>query len=59
MGFVDRAKDFADQHDDKVDQALERAGDEADKRTGEKHSDQIDRGVDFAQQHTGEGDTAR
>ena len=57
MSFLDRAKDFADQHDEQVDQGLQRAGDEVDKRTGEKHSDQIDKGVDAAQQHTGEGDT--
>jgi hypothetical protein len=59
MGFADRAKDFADQHDDKVDQALERAGDEADKRTGQDHSEHIDRGVDFAQQRTGDGDSVQ
>ena len=27
--------------------------------TGGQHSDQIDQGVDFAQEHTGEGDTQR
>jgi hypothetical protein len=59
MGFADRAKDFANQHDEQVDKGLDRAGDEADKRTGEKHSEQIDHGVDFAQGHTGEGDTAQ
>jgi len=52
---MDKAQDFAEQHDDKVDQGLEKAGDAADQRTG-GHSDQIDRGVDFAQEHTGEGD---
>lgn len=57
MSFIDKAKGFADQHDEQVDKGLERAGDEADKRTGQNHSDHIDRGVDFAQQRTGEGDT--
>jgi hypothetical protein len=57
MSFMDRAKDFADQHDEQVDKGLDRAGDEADKRTGQQHSEHIDRGVDFAQQRTGEGDT--
>ena len=55
-GFVDKARDMADQHDDKVDEGLERAGDVADERTGGGHSEQIDRGVDFAQERTGEGD---
>ena len=59
MSFMDKAKDFADQHDEQVDKGLDRAGDEVDKRTGEKHSQHIDKGVDFAQQRTGEGDTAQ
>jgi hypothetical protein len=59
MGFADRARDFADQHDDKIDQGLERAGDEADKRTGQEHSEHIDRGVDAAQQRTGDGDSVQ
>ena len=55
-GFMDKAKDLAEQHDDKVDQGLERAGDTVDERTGGGHSEHIDRGVDFAQDRTGEGD---
>ena len=55
-GFIDKAKDMAEQHDDKVDQGLERAGDIADERTGGGHSEHIDRGVDFAQERTGQGD---
>ncbi|MFI5931697.1 antitoxin [Actinoplanes sp. NPDC051494] len=57
MGFMDKAKNFADQHDEQVDQGLEKAGDQIDTRTGGKHSDQIDKGVDQAQARTGEGDT--
>jgi MT0933-like antitoxin protein len=56
-GFMDKAKDFADQHDEQVDQGLEKAGDVADQRTGGGHTEQIDRGVDRAQERTGEGDT--
>ena len=56
--FANRAKDFADQHDEQVDKGIGRAGDEADKRTGGKHDEQIDKGVDTAQQRTGEGDTS-
>jgi MT0933-like antitoxin protein len=54
--FMDRAKDFADEHDDQVDKGLERAGDEVDERTGGKYGDKIDKGVDAAQERTGEGD---
>jgi hypothetical protein len=59
MSFMDKAKDMADKHDDKVDQGLEKAGDQVDARTGNKHSDQIDKGVDQAQQRTGQGDTTQ
>ena len=57
MSFLDKAKEFADKHDKQVDQALEKIGDEVDKRTHHKYSEQIDKGVDEAQRRTGEGDT--
>ncbi len=57
MGFMDKAKDFADDHDRQVDQGLEKLGDQIDDRTGNKYSAQIDQGVDQAQQRTGAGDT--
>jgi hypothetical protein len=55
-GFLDKAREMADQHDDKVDQGLEKAGDFAGEKTGGKYDEQIDKGVDFAQERTGEGD---
>ena len=57
--FMDKAKDFADQHDKQVDQGIEKGGEMADQRTGGKYDEQIDKGVDMAQQRTGEGDTDR
>lgn len=57
--FLNRAKDFADQHDEQVDKGLDRAGEEADKRTGGRYDEHIDKGVNVAQQRTGEGDTQR
>ncbi|WP_433203950.1 antitoxin [Dactylosporangium sp. CS-047395] len=57
--FFDKVKDLADQHDEKVDQALDKIGDVVDDKTGNKYSDHIDKGVDFAQEHTGEGDSTR
>ncbi|MDY7084894.1 MAG: antitoxin [Actinomycetota bacterium] len=57
MSFLDKAKDFLDSNDEKVDQALEKIGEEVDKRTGHKHSAHIDRAVDEAQKRTGQGDT--
>lgn len=55
-GFLDKAKDAAEQHDDKVDQGLDKAGDFADQKTGGGHGEQIDKAVDQAQQRTGDGD---
>lgn len=54
--FTDKAKDFADEHDDKVDQGLQQAGDKVDDRTGGKYADKIEKGVDDAQRRTGDDD---
>jgi len=59
MSFIDKIKDLANDHDDKVDQALEKLGDEIDKRTDHKYSGQIDKAVDVAQERTGDGDTVK
>ncbi|MEV4138944.1 antitoxin [Dactylosporangium sp. NPDC049742] len=59
MGLIDKAKDLVGKHDDKVDEGIEKAGEQADKRTGGKYTEQIDKGVDAAQQRTGQGDTRR
>jgi MT0933-like antitoxin protein len=55
MPGLDDIKQFADDHDEQLDQGLEKAGDAAGTKVG--HEDQIDKGVDWAQQHTGGGDT--
>jgi hypothetical protein len=57
MTFMDKAKDFADDHDKQVDQGLQKAGDEVDERTGDKYSSQVDKAVDEGQERTGAGDT--
>lgn len=57
--FMDKARDFADKHDEQVDKGLDRAGDQVDQRTGNKYSDKIDQGVDQVQQRTGAGDTSQ
>jgi 4-alpha-glucanotransferase len=59
MSFMDKAKDFANDHDEQVDKGLDKAGDQVDDRTGNKHSSQIDKGVDQAQERTGSGDTSQ
>ena len=56
-GFMDKAQDFTEQHDEQVDQGMEKAGDMADQKTGGKYDEQIDKGVDAAQERTGQGDS--
>ncbi|WP_261568938.1 antitoxin [Frankia gtarii] len=48
-GFTDKLGDLEDKHDKQVDQAVAKAGEEADKRTDEKYSEQVDKGVQEAQ----------
>lgn len=59
MGFLDDAKNFIDEHDDQVDQAIERAGDVVDEKTDDKFADKVDKAQEIAEKKTGDGDTAR
>ena len=59
MGFLDDAKKLVDEHDEQIDAGIEKAGDLADHKTGSTYADQIDKAQDFAQEKTGDGDTAR
>ncbi|MFG1953108.1 antitoxin [Micromonospora sp. NPDC048830] len=54
--FMDKAEDFVDKHEKQVDEGLAKAGREADKRTGGRYREQIDKGVEAAQRRTGGGD---
>ncbi|HEX3816166.1 MAG TPA: antitoxin [Mycobacteriales bacterium] len=57
MGIFDSAKDkmkdLAGDHEDQVDQGLDKVGDVADDKTGGKYSDQIDQGKDKAGDYLG------
>jgi hypothetical protein len=59
MGFLDDAKKLVDEHDDQVDSAIEKAGDLVDDKTSGTYAGQVDKAQDFAEEKTGEGDTAR
>ncbi len=51
MGMMDNMKDKAkDMTREHGDEAVEKTGDFADDKTGGKHTDKIDRGVDKAQE---------
>ena len=43
MGFLDDAKKLVDEHDDQVDEGIEKAGDLVDEKTGGKFADQVDK----------------
>jgi hypothetical protein len=53
---MEKLRDLLHQHDDKVDQGLEKAGEMA-KSKSPGHDQQIDQAVDKLQHMTGEGDT--
>ena len=57
--IFDRAKKLIDENDEKIDSAVEKAGDFIDDKTKGKYSDKIDTAVDKIQQKTGDGDTTR
>lgn len=58
-GFGDKAKEFLDseQGEQRSDQALEKAEQFADEKTGGKYDQQIDKGRDLADEHIGRDDT--
>ena len=58
MVDFNQAKNFLDQHDEQVDQALDKGG-EAAKGRFAGHEQHIDQGVDKAQEFTGGRDTTR
>lgn len=58
MGFLDKAKELLGQHDDKVDQGLNKAGEMA-KNKYAGHDEQIDKATGMAREKTGEGDTTQ
>ena len=58
MGFLDKIKDLAGQHADKVEGAIDKAADVADEKTGGKYAEHIDKGAEAAKGFVGdEGST--
>jgi hypothetical protein len=58
VDFINKAKAFIDEHDEQVDQGLDKAGEFA-KSKFAGHDAQIDGALDKAQEMTGSGDTTR
>jgi len=55
MGLMDKAKELLGQHDDKVDQGIDKLGEAAGQKFG--HQDQIGQGTEHLKRMTGQGDT--
>jgi len=49
--FADKAKDLASEHEDKVQEGIDKAADMADEKTEGKYSDQIDQGAEKAKDY--------
>lgn len=56
MGFLDKAKDLLSQNADKVDQAIDKAGDFVDTKTQGKYKDTVDKVQDAAKNAVDKGD---
>jgi hypothetical protein len=54
MSIMDKVKNLLGQHGDKVDQAVEKAGDMFDKRTGGKYADHVDKAQEQAKRTAGQ-----
>jgi hypothetical protein len=54
MGLLDKAKALLGQHEEKVEGAIDKVADVVDDKTGGKHSDKIDKGVDAAKGFIGD-----
>ncbi|MGO4955668.1 antitoxin [Luteococcus sp. Sow4_B9] len=50
---ADKARDAINQHEAKIDQGIDKAGDAVDGRTGGQYADKVDQGQDFLKDKTG------
>ncbi len=57
MGFLDKAKDLAGEHADKVGDAIDKAAGTIDERTGGKYGEHIDKGAEAAKRFVEENRT--
>jgi uncharacterized protein YjbJ (UPF0337 family) len=56
MGFLDKAKQLLSQNADKVEQAIDKAGDIVDSKTEGKYKDTVDKVQDAAKKAVDKGD---
>lgn len=48
MGIFDKAKDLANEHNEQVDQGIDKAAEVIDEKTGGQHTDKIEQGAQQA-----------
>jgi MT0933-like antitoxin protein len=48
MGIFDKAKDALSGNEDKIDAGIDKAGDMVDEKTGDRYTEQVDKGQDMA-----------
>jgi hypothetical protein len=53
MGFLDEAKNLADEHSKQVNEGIEKGGDLVDERTGDKYTYEVDKGEDLLDKQLG------
>jgi hypothetical protein len=58
MGLFDKAKKLAEEHADKVEQAIDKVADVVDDKTGGKYADKIEKGAEAAKGFVGDDDPA-
>lgn len=51
MSMFDKAKQFAADNPDKVDQGVDKVGDAIDAKTGNKHAEHVDKAQEAARNH--------
>jgi MT0933-like antitoxin protein len=56
MSIVDKVKGMLGQHSDKSKEAVDKAGDMVDQRTGGKYSDKVDKAQDKAREYIDKDD---
>ncbi|WP_067479905.1 antitoxin [Actinomadura hibisca] len=59
MSIVDKVKEMLGQNADKAKQAVDKAGDMVDQRTGGKYADKVDMAQDRARQYLDQNDAKR
>ena len=58
-GLINKVKDLAGKHQDKVHDGVDKAEDLAEKKVGDEHSDQIKQGGDAVEGYLGVNETER